>query len=74
MNLPTAAVAWAVIVGLAAYYGIRLGYSGHSFALALGVAAGTPHADLALLVLAGAGIFSNSLSGSSEIATLSCGF
>jgi len=39
MNLLTAAVAWAVIVGLAAYYGIRLGYSGHSFALALGVAA-----------------------------------
>jgi len=39
MNLPTAAAAWAVIVGLAAFYGIRLGYTGRSFALALGVAA-----------------------------------
>ena len=39
MNLPTAAVAWAVIVGLAAFYGLRLGYRGGSFALALGVAA-----------------------------------
>jgi membrane protease YdiL (CAAX protease family) len=39
MNLSTAAVAWAVIAGLAAFYGIRLGYSGRSFALALGVAA-----------------------------------
>jgi membrane protease YdiL (CAAX protease family) len=39
MNLPTAAIAWAVIVGLAAFYGIRLGYSGRSFAVALGVAA-----------------------------------
>jgi membrane protease YdiL (CAAX protease family) len=39
MNLPTAAIAWAVIVGLATFYGIHLGYSGRSFALALGVAA-----------------------------------
>ena len=39
MNLPTAAIAWGVIVGLAAFYGIRLGYTGRSFALALGVAA-----------------------------------
>jgi uncharacterized protein len=39
MDLPTAAAAWAVIVGLATFYGIRLGYSGHSFVLALGVAA-----------------------------------
>ena len=39
MNLPTAAVAWAVVVSLAALYGIRLGYSGRSFVLALGVAA-----------------------------------
>jgi uncharacterized protein len=39
MNLPTAAVAWAVIVGLAAFYGLRLGYRSGSFALALGVAA-----------------------------------
>jgi len=28
MNLPTAALAWAVIVALAAFYGIRLGYTG----------------------------------------------
>ena len=34
MNLPTAFAAWAVIVGLAAFYGIRLGYTGRSFALA----------------------------------------
>src|SRR5271170_2733365 len=39
MNLPTACAAWAVIVVLAAFYGIRLGYTGRSFALALGVAA-----------------------------------
>jgi membrane protease YdiL (CAAX protease family) len=39
MNLPTAFAAWAVIVVLAAFYGIRLGYTGRSFALALGVAA-----------------------------------
>jgi CAAX protease family protein len=39
MNLPTAFAAWAVIVGLATFYGIRLGYSGRSFALALAVAA-----------------------------------
>jgi uncharacterized protein len=39
MNLPTAFAAWAVIVGLATFYGIRLGYTGRSFALALGVAA-----------------------------------
>ncbi len=39
MNLPTAAIAWGAIVGLATFYGIRLGYTGRSFALALGVAA-----------------------------------
>jgi uncharacterized protein len=39
MNLPTAFAAWAVIVGLAAFYGIRIGYTGRSFMLALGVAA-----------------------------------
>ena len=39
MNLPTAFTAWAIIVILAAFYGMRLGYSGRSFALALGVAA-----------------------------------
>jgi membrane protease YdiL (CAAX protease family) len=39
MNLPTAAIAWGVIVGLAAFYGIRLGYAGRSFVLALGLAA-----------------------------------
>src|SRR5271169_4182612 len=39
MNLPTAFAAWGVIVGLAAFYGIRLGYTGRSFLLALGVAA-----------------------------------
>jgi membrane protease YdiL (CAAX protease family) len=39
MNLPTAFAAWAVIIGLATFYGIRLGYTGRSFALALGVAA-----------------------------------
>jgi uncharacterized protein len=39
MNLPMAFAAWVVIVVLAAFYGIRLGYSGRSFALALGVAA-----------------------------------
>ena len=39
MNLPTAAIAWGVIVGLATFYGIRLGYTGRLFALALGVAA-----------------------------------
>jgi uncharacterized protein len=39
MNLPGAFTAWAVIVGLATFYGIRLGYSGRSFALALAVAA-----------------------------------
>ncbi len=38
MNLPTAFGAWAVIVGLATFYGIRLGYTGRSFALALAVA------------------------------------
>ena len=35
MNLPTAFAAWAVIVGLAAFYGIRLGYTGRGFALAI---------------------------------------
>src|SRR5271169_4119187 len=39
MNVPTAAVAWALIVGLATFYGIRIGYTGRSFALALAVAA-----------------------------------
>jgi uncharacterized protein len=39
MDLQTAAAAWAVIVGLATFYGIRVGYSGRSFVLALGVAA-----------------------------------
>jgi membrane protease YdiL (CAAX protease family) len=39
MNWPTAFAAWAVIVGLATFYGIGLGYSGRAFALALSVAA-----------------------------------
>jgi membrane protease YdiL (CAAX protease family) len=39
MNLPTAFAAWAVVVGLATFYGIKIGYTGRSFALALGVAA-----------------------------------
>jgi uncharacterized protein len=39
MNLPTAAGTWAAIVILAGFFGLRLGYSGRSFALALGVAA-----------------------------------
>jgi uncharacterized protein len=39
MNLLTASATWAVIVGLAAFYGFRIGYSGRSFALALAVAA-----------------------------------
>src|SRR5271163_382925 len=39
MNLPAASIAWGVIVGLATFYGIRLGYTGRSFVLALGVAA-----------------------------------
>jgi membrane protease YdiL (CAAX protease family) len=48
MNLPTAALAWAVIVALAAFYGIRLGYTGHSFVLALGVAAALFAVELSL--------------------------
>jgi CAAX protease family protein len=39
MNLPTAAGIWATIVILAGIFGMRLGYSGRAFALALGVAA-----------------------------------
>jgi hypothetical protein len=39
MSLPVAAAAWAVIVLLAAFAGIHLGYSGSRFAIALGVAA-----------------------------------
>jgi membrane protease YdiL (CAAX protease family) len=39
MSLPVAVVIWAVIVSLAAFAGIRLGYSGSRFAIALGVAA-----------------------------------
>lgn len=39
MNFATAAIVWAVIVILAAFYGMRLGYGGISYALALGVAA-----------------------------------
>ncbi len=39
MNLPTAAGIWAAIVILAGFFGMRLGYGGRAFALALGVAA-----------------------------------
>jgi uncharacterized protein len=39
MNLATAVAVWAVIVLLAAIAGIRLGYGGPRFAIALGVAA-----------------------------------
>jgi CAAX protease family protein len=39
MNLPTAFAAWAVIVGLATFYGTHIGYTGRSFVLALAVAA-----------------------------------
>ena len=39
MSLPVAVAIWAVIVLLAAFAGIRLGYSGSRFAIALGVAA-----------------------------------
>lgn len=39
MNLPTAAGIWAAIVILAGFAGMRLGYGGRAFALALGVAA-----------------------------------
>jgi membrane protease YdiL (CAAX protease family) len=48
MNLPAAFAAWAVIVALAAFYGIRLGYTGRSFAFALGVAAALFAFDLLL--------------------------
>jgi uncharacterized protein len=39
MSLPVAVAIWAVIVLLAAFAGIHLGYSGPRFAIALGVAA-----------------------------------
>jgi hypothetical protein len=39
MNLPTAGGIWAAIVILAGFAGMRLGYGGRAFALALGVAA-----------------------------------
>ena len=39
MSLPVAVAIWAVIVMLAAFAGIHLGYSGARFAIALGVAA-----------------------------------
>jgi uncharacterized protein len=39
MNLPIAAGIWAAIVILAGFFGLRLGYGGRAFALALGVAA-----------------------------------
>jgi uncharacterized protein len=39
INLPTAAGIWAAIVILAGFFGVRLGYGGRAFALALGVAA-----------------------------------
>jgi uncharacterized protein len=39
LNLPTAIAIWAVIVLIAAFAGMRLGFGGPRFALALGVAA-----------------------------------
>jgi len=39
MNLPTAVAVWAVIVLIAAFLGVWMGYGGRRFALALGVAA-----------------------------------
>jgi membrane protease YdiL (CAAX protease family) len=39
MSLPVAVAIWAVVVLLAAFAGIRLGYSGSRFAIALGLAA-----------------------------------
>jgi membrane protease YdiL (CAAX protease family) len=39
MSLPVAVAIWAVVVLLAAFAGIQLGYSGARFAIALGVAA-----------------------------------
>jgi hypothetical protein len=39
MNLPAAAGVWAAMVILAGFAGMRLGYGGRTFALALGVAA-----------------------------------
>jgi membrane protease YdiL (CAAX protease family) len=39
MSLPVAVAIWAVVILLAAFAGIRLGYSGARFAIALGVAA-----------------------------------
>src|SRR6201998_2217553 len=40
MSVPVAVAIWAVVVLLAAFAGIHLGYSGSRFAIALGVAAG----------------------------------
>lgn len=40
MTLPVAIAVWAVIVGVTAYLGIWLGFSGHRFAIALAVGAG----------------------------------
>jgi|HubBroStandDraft_6_1064221.scaffolds.fasta_scaffold00361_21 membrane protease YdiL (CAAX protease family) len=39
MNLPTAVAVWAMIVLIAAFLGVWMGYGGRRFALALGVAA-----------------------------------
>lgn len=39
MNVPVAASVWAAMVILAAFYGMRLGFGGLRFAIALGVAA-----------------------------------
>lgn len=39
MSLPVAVALWAVVVVLAAFYGISMGYTGRHFAIGLGVAA-----------------------------------
>jgi len=39
MSFPVAAILWAVVVVMAAFYGVAMGYSGPVFALGLGVAA-----------------------------------
>jgi len=39
MRLPTAAAVWAVVIILAAFYGVSMGFSGRPFAVGLGVAA-----------------------------------
>jgi uncharacterized protein len=39
MTLPAAMTAWAVIVAATAFLGVWLGFSGHRFAIALGIAA-----------------------------------